>query len=508
MFLHCKVFAKYWSKTFGHIFFCVAENWDSRDNNLQKQAHLLKAAELKKRGITRYDAEILLSQGLKLPEPKVVLGRKLPASIHRHHTVKVKENDEISLTDRSPAKSTRSAISYGKCAAKQALNFSRRRNIKSTTSRVSKKATSQNSPSQSKVKCEQGESVDIEQLPIVSQNVKETPSDSLHIESPTASIKGTAGSKPCVGPAGKLVDPPARVSPRTRSKQNGMDNSLLGILTSSVQTNQETKAPSGSTPANPAMCMTQNLVCKSETATSIAPSLVKLQGETEVLSEHCDSIAKPEDRLLETGAMETSHQSYVLDLSCPQSSQSPSHPQSVHKQDSTAETNCDCLTSPKIKPNNKRKFKDVIYASTLHHDSNLKVPKITIRMTREVENEEINSVVNDMMKDEPKKNDLFLSMDDTDSQGWESSHSRSPHKKKKKSKKDIRHSKSGVIKLEDNDDDNMIHIKPQNLYSSVQCNNNNNNSIDSDTPPCVKRLRLKFGGNSIAITLPSVQDQI
>ncbi|XP_048729228.2 histone-lysine N-methyltransferase KMT5B-like [Ostrea edulis] len=46
------------------------ENWNVRDGNLKKQSHLLKKAELKKRGITRYDAEILLSQGLKLPDPK------------------------------------------------------------------------------------------------------------------------------------------------------------------------------------------------------------------------------------------------------------------------------------------------------------------------------------------------------------------------------------------------------------------------------------------------------
>lgn len=45
------------------------ENWDMRDNNLRKQAHLLNAPELKRRGITRYDAEILLSQGMMLPEP-------------------------------------------------------------------------------------------------------------------------------------------------------------------------------------------------------------------------------------------------------------------------------------------------------------------------------------------------------------------------------------------------------------------------------------------------------
>ena len=48
----------------------VAESWDRRENNLKKRGHLLTAAELKRRGITRYDAEMLLSQGFSLPEPK------------------------------------------------------------------------------------------------------------------------------------------------------------------------------------------------------------------------------------------------------------------------------------------------------------------------------------------------------------------------------------------------------------------------------------------------------
>ncbi|XP_063399629.1 uncharacterized protein LOC134684276 [Mytilus trossulus] len=54
------------------------ENWNIRDGNLKKNAELLKAGELKRRGITRYDAELLLSQGLKLPEPRVPSTRKLP----------------------------------------------------------------------------------------------------------------------------------------------------------------------------------------------------------------------------------------------------------------------------------------------------------------------------------------------------------------------------------------------------------------------------------------------
>lgn len=47
------------------------ENWDMRTNNLRKRAHLLDGSELKRRGITRYDAEILISQGMALPEPRV-----------------------------------------------------------------------------------------------------------------------------------------------------------------------------------------------------------------------------------------------------------------------------------------------------------------------------------------------------------------------------------------------------------------------------------------------------
>lgn len=56
-----------------------------RDNNLRKQAHLLNAPELKRRGITRYDAEILLSQGMMLPEPHggMRAKRRLPVKKER-----------------------------------------------------------------------------------------------------------------------------------------------------------------------------------------------------------------------------------------------------------------------------------------------------------------------------------------------------------------------------------------------------------------------------------------
>lgn len=69
----------------------ISENWDIRDGNLKKQAHLLRKAELKRRGITRYDAEILLAQGLELPEPKVVLERKIPSNITKNQTINLNE---------------------------------------------------------------------------------------------------------------------------------------------------------------------------------------------------------------------------------------------------------------------------------------------------------------------------------------------------------------------------------------------------------------------------------
>jgi len=52
----------------------AAESWDRREDNLKKRGHLLTTAELKRRGITRYDAEMLLSQGFGLPEPKTADG--------------------------------------------------------------------------------------------------------------------------------------------------------------------------------------------------------------------------------------------------------------------------------------------------------------------------------------------------------------------------------------------------------------------------------------------------
>nr|KAG5692347.1 hypothetical protein BaRGS_033212 [Batillaria attramentaria] len=77
---------------------CTAsETWDSRARNMQSQAHLMTAAELKRRGITRYDAEIIIEQGLSLPSPKVGKGQGIPQCSDDHPTAMRKaENDGVS----------------------------------------------------------------------------------------------------------------------------------------------------------------------------------------------------------------------------------------------------------------------------------------------------------------------------------------------------------------------------------------------------------------------------
>ncbi|KAF6029639.1 SUV420H1 [Bugula neritina] len=47
-----------------------SDSWNKRSQNLHKKAHLLTKSELKARGITRYDAELLLAQGYPLPQIK------------------------------------------------------------------------------------------------------------------------------------------------------------------------------------------------------------------------------------------------------------------------------------------------------------------------------------------------------------------------------------------------------------------------------------------------------
>ncbi|KAH3751275.1 hypothetical protein DPMN_185828 [Dreissena polymorpha] len=59
-------------------------NVSAYDGNLKKQAHLLSKAKLKRRGITRYDAKIILAHGHSLPEPKVDLGEQIPTCVDKN----------------------------------------------------------------------------------------------------------------------------------------------------------------------------------------------------------------------------------------------------------------------------------------------------------------------------------------------------------------------------------------------------------------------------------------
>ena len=72
--------------------------WDNRDNNLKQNAHLLTAAELKRRGITRYDAEILLAQGVKLPEPRDIIEPLNTSSVQT--TVRANKSRMVKHTQR------------------------------------------------------------------------------------------------------------------------------------------------------------------------------------------------------------------------------------------------------------------------------------------------------------------------------------------------------------------------------------------------------------------------
>ncbi|KAL5006997.1 hypothetical protein ScPMuIL_015803 [Solemya velum] len=106
------------------------ENWDIRDDNLKKQSHLLCAKELKKRGITRYDAEIILSQGIKLPSPKVVLDRKLPMSLERVDAISMsngakrrQEKYSIRGCDGRYSKSSREKNPVGGCTGIYSKTF-------------------------------------------------------------------------------------------------------------------------------------------------------------------------------------------------------------------------------------------------------------------------------------------------------------------------------------------------------------------------------------------------
>ena len=78
---------------------CFTENWDARSNNLAKQSHLLTASELKKRKITRYDAEIMIEQGM-MPDDI-----SAPRT-HRSATARMADHAKENKQTKSPTSST------------------------------------------------------------------------------------------------------------------------------------------------------------------------------------------------------------------------------------------------------------------------------------------------------------------------------------------------------------------------------------------------------------------
>ena len=96
-----------------------SENWNVRSTNIDKQSHLLTAAELKCRGITRYDAEILVSQGITLPDPRSSARKfslNIPTQVNgkrvskrkQYHMERVINNNNVTskVTDNLPVANT------------------------------------------------------------------------------------------------------------------------------------------------------------------------------------------------------------------------------------------------------------------------------------------------------------------------------------------------------------------------------------------------------------------
>ncbi|KAL3842990.1 hypothetical protein ACJMK2_020958 [Sinanodonta woodiana] len=193
------------------------ENWDIRDDNLKKQAHLLKAAELKRRGITRYDAEIILSQGLKLPDPKVVIERKLPASISANKSITLSEWEGKRVSPRKHLSSLSRALveQKGVLAKRQSPNLSSTKasivksespnlNISSVSEPVSNKILGQVSNKSADAKTQKGVSHETSEF-LIPYSVITSPNRSQDLTSPSKSDKKRPD---CV-----------RQSPRLRAKE-------------------------------------------------------------------------------------------------------------------------------------------------------------------------------------------------------------------------------------------------------------------------------------------------
>lgn len=85
---------------------------------MTKQAHLLTKEELRRRGITRYDAELLLAGGYKLPEPKPVVEKRKAAKRNipqiASSTVSSSSCKRQNLSPQRPARSCSTDSSTGR----------------------------------------------------------------------------------------------------------------------------------------------------------------------------------------------------------------------------------------------------------------------------------------------------------------------------------------------------------------------------------------------------------
>ncbi|KAK6972637.1 histone-lysine N-methyltransferase SUV420H1 [Biomphalaria glabrata] len=107
------------------------ESWDNRAKNIESQSHLLTPAELKKRGITRYDAEIIISNGLPLPDPsaKGYSAASMCSSDTKYlrsstiTNIKYETEKSKPLSDDLHFRSTRKNIRQGKVGRRKIMSY-------------------------------------------------------------------------------------------------------------------------------------------------------------------------------------------------------------------------------------------------------------------------------------------------------------------------------------------------------------------------------------------------
>ncbi|KAJ8298824.1 hypothetical protein KUTeg_022884 [Tegillarca granosa] len=244
------------------------ENWDIRDDNLRKHSHLLSKSELKRRGITRYDAEIILAQGLKLPEPKVVIERKLPASIHQNKSIKV------------------SSILGEVCSKKGPKNQQNRRlkKEKSTLKRLSSGRFAKNDKQQTVIENTENNKLDHSEIPLPSKIRSPNKRMSFNFEDPEQGdlfenvhgndIASSSGSN-------------AEVQNVNNIKEESKDLRQFkeSVLTSSPRSSPRIQRKLGTCSSGHGCSVNSNSVCEEKWSNSCDRTMPQLSVATEVSSD-------------------------------------------------------------------------------------------------------------------------------------------------------------------------------------------------------------------------------